>query len=249
MAQKKHTKKIDDPVVHAEMVAKNTKHMLYSVSGIGLVIVLSIIAMYIYGTYGKSTGSASSQQSNAASSSAQSNEQETQGKDEQTIKEGAKPMVEIVMENGKKIVLELYPEYAPKTVENFVGLVKKGFYDGLTFHRIISGFMIQGGDPKGTGMGGSDTTIPGEFSQNGFTQNTLKHTRGVISMARSGDPNSASSQFFIMHADYPSLDGGYAAFGKVVTGLEVVDELAKTPVNGDSPVNKPVIKKISLISE
>ena len=134
-------------------------------------------------------------------------------------------MVVIEMENGKKIKLELYPDVAPITVENFENLVKSGFYDGLIFHRVIEGFMIQGGDPEGTGMGGSGKNIKGEFAANGI-KNPLKHTRGVISMARSMMPNSASSQFFIMHKDAPHLDGSYAAFGKVVEGMDVVDEIA-----------------------
>ena len=139
-------------------------------------------------------------------------------------------MVIIEMENGGKIELELYPEAAPKTVENFLKLVGEGFYDGLTFHRVIPGFMIQGGDPLGNGMGGADEKIRGEFAANGHA-NPLKHTRGVISMARAYDPNSASSQFFIMHADAPHLDGQYAAFGKVVSGMETVDEIAGVPVD------------------
>ena len=134
-------------------------------------------------------------------------------------------MVIIEMENGKKIKLELYPEAAPKTVANFEKLVKEGFYDGLIFHRVIAGFMIQGGDPEGTGMGGASERIIGEFAMNGH-QNPIKHTRGVISMARSQNPNSASSQFFIMHADAPHLDGQYAAFGKVIEGMDAVDEIA-----------------------
>jgi len=134
-------------------------------------------------------------------------------------------MVIIEMENGKKIKLELYPEVAPITVENFEKLVKEGFYDGLIFHRVIKGFMIQGGCPDGTGMGGPGHTIKGEFARNGV-RNPLKHTRGVISMARSMMPNSAGSQFFIMHEDAPHLDGSYAAFGSVVEGIEVVDEIA-----------------------
>ena len=137
-------------------------------------------------------------------------------------------MIIFEMENGGKIELELYPEIAPITVENFTNLVKEGFYDGLTFHRIIPGFMIQGGDPLGNGMGGSEKNIRGEFAMNGF-KNDLKHKRGVISMARSYDPNSASSQFFIMHADAPHLDGSYAAFGRVVNGMDVVDEIAAIP--------------------
>ena len=156
-------------------------------------------------------------------------------------------MVIIEMENGGKIEIELYPEFAPKTVENFESLVKSGFYDGLTFHRIIPGFMIQGGDPLGNGMGGSEKKIEGEFRQNGFSANTLKHERGVISMARAFDPNSASSQFFIMHADAPHLDGSYAAFGKVVSGIEVVDEIASIPTNySDRPKIAVRIKKAYL---
>ncbi len=155
-------------------------------------------------------------------------------------------MVIIEMENGKKIKLELYPEVAPKTVANFEKLVKEGFYDGLTFHRIIPGFMIQGGDPLGNGMGGSDEKIVGEFAINGFN-NTLKHTRGVISMARSQMPNSASSQFFIMHEDAPHLDGSYAAFGKVVEGIETVDEIASVPTDfSDRPRIAVVIKKMTI---
>ena len=139
-------------------------------------------------------------------------------------------MVVIEMENGAKIRLELNAEAAPATVENFLSLVKDGFYDGLIFHRVIPGFMIQGGDPLGNGMGGSEKKIKGEFAANGYP-NPLKHTRGVISMARSMDKNSASSQFFIMHADAPHLDGQYAAFGKVVEGIETVDEIASIPTD------------------
>lgn len=152
----------------------------------------------------------------------------------------------ITMENGKVMEGELYPEVAPITVENFKTLVSEHFYDGLIFHRVIPGFMIQGGDPTGTGMGGSKNNIKGEFLQNGFV-NKLKHTRGVISMARAYDPNSASSQFFIMHQDAPHLDGGYAAFGKLTSGLEVVDEIANTPTNRqDKPLSEQKIKTIEL---
>jgi len=155
-------------------------------------------------------------------------------------------MVVIEMENGGKIKLELYPEIAPKTVANFEKLVKEGFYDGLTFHRIIPGFMIQGGDPLGNGMGGSDERIVGEFALNGF-KNDLKHERGVISMARSQMPNSASSQFFIMHADAPHLDGSYAAFGRVTEGIEVVDEIASVPTDfSDRPRVAVKIKKMTI---
>lgn len=156
-------------------------------------------------------------------------------------------MVTIEMENGKKIVIELDPTAAPETVKNFEKLVSEGFYDGLIFHRVISGFMIQGGCPDGTGMGGPGYHIHGEFAQNGF-QNPLKHTRGVISMARAMDPNSAGSQFFIMHKDAPHLDGAYAAFGKVVEGMDVVDEIASVDVNHmDRPLVDQVMKKVTLI--
>ncbi len=152
-------------------------------------------------------------------------------------------MVIIEMQNGRQIKIELYPEIAPISCENFEKLVKDGFYDGLTFHRVISGFMIQGGCPKGNGTGGPGWTIKGEFSANGV-ENNLKHTRGVVSMARASHPNSAGSQFFIMHADAPYLDGQYAAFGKVVEGMDVVDEIAsvRTDVN-DNPVLPQVIKR------
>ncbi len=155
-------------------------------------------------------------------------------------------MVTIEMENGKKIKLELYPDQAPITVANFEELVKNHFYDGLIFHRVISGFMIQGGDPLGTGFGGSDKKIKGEFKANGVN-NTIRHERGVISMARSQNPNSASSQFFIMHKDAPHLDGQYAAFGKVVEGMDVVDEIAsvKTDYN-DKPIKPQRIKSITI---
>ena len=136
------------------------------------------------------------------------------------------PIVKFEMENGKTITAELYPEIAPNTVANFVTLVQSGFYDGVIFHRVIPGFMIQGGDPQGTGMGGPGYTIKGEFARNGFKQNNLRHTRGVLSMARTMMPNSAGSQFFIMHADAPHLDGEYASFGKVTEGMDAVDEIA-----------------------
>lgn len=163
--------------------------------------------------------------------------------------EGATNMVQIEMENGGIIKIELYPDIAPKTVANFQKLVSEGFYDGLIFHRVISGFMIQGGDPEGTGMGGSPDTIVGEFSSNGI-KNDLKHERGVISMARTSDPNSASSQFFIMHADASYLDGNYAAFGKVVEGMDVVDEIAATATDySDRPYEDQVMKSVTFITE
>ncbi|MBC8542877.1 peptidylprolyl isomerase [Bianquea renquensis] len=158
-------------------------------------------------------------------------------------------MITITMQNGKQIKLELYPEAAPITVQNFVDLVKKGFYNGLTFHRVISGFMIQGGCPKGDGTGGPGYHIKGEFSQNGVS-NPIRHTRGVISMARAMDPNSAGSQFFIMHADAPHLDGSYAAFGKVVEGMDVVDEIAAVSVDySDKPTAPQVMERIEYTEE
>ena len=137
----------------------------------------------------------------------------------------ANPIVTIQMKDGGVMKAELYPEIAPETVKNFVDLASKGFYNGLIFHRVIPGFMIQGGDPEGTGMGGPGYKIKGEVTANGF-RNDLKHTRGVLSMARAMDPNSAGSQFFIMHEDSPHLDGQYAAFGKLIEGIEVVDKIA-----------------------
>jgi peptidyl-prolyl cis-trans isomerase B (cyclophilin B) len=155
-------------------------------------------------------------------------------------------MVVIEMENGKKIKIELYPEIAPISCENFEKLVKSGFYDGLTFHRVIPGFMIQGGCPKGNGTGGPGWQIKGEFSSNGV-KNDLKHTRGVLSMARSMMPNSAGSQFFIMHEDAPHLDGNYAAFGKVIEGIEVVDEIAEVATDyNDKPVTPQIMKQVTI---
>ncbi|MCL2046975.1 MAG: peptidylprolyl isomerase [Oscillospiraceae bacterium] len=158
----------------------------------------------------------------------------------------------ITMENGGVIVFELFPDVAPQSVRNFVYLVRDGFYNGLKFHRIISGFMIQGGCPLGTGTGNPGYSITGEFSSNGF-ENNLLHSRGVLSMARSNAPNSAGSQFFIMHDDSPHLDGQYAAFGSVIEGMDVVDEIAKTSVldrNGTvAPENMPVILSITIDSD
>ena len=158
----------------------------------------------------------------------------------------ANPIVTITMENGDTIKAELYPDVAPITVENFVKLVKEGFYDGLTFHRIISGFMIQGGCPNGNGTGGPGHTIKGEFSMNGV-KNDLKHTPGVLSMARSMAPDSAGSQFFIMHKTSPHLDGQYAAFGQVIEGMDVVNKLAEVATDySDAPVEKQVMKSVTV---
>lgn len=155
------------------------------------------------------------------------------------------PEITITMENGDVIRAELYPEIAPNTVRNFISLANKGFYDGLIFHRVIEGFMIQGGCPQGTGMGGPGYSIKGEFSQNGF-KNDLKHTEGVLSMARSMMPDSAGSQFFIMHKTSPHLDGAYAAFGKVVEGMDVVNKIAETRTDySDRPLKEQKIKSMT----
>ncbi len=156
------------------------------------------------------------------------------------------PIVTITMKDGGVIKLELYPDIAPLTVENFVSLVKDGFYNGLIFHRVIKGFMIQGGDPEGTGMGGPGYSIKGEFEANGI-KNDLKHTEGVISMARSMDPNSAGSQFFIMHKNSPHLDGMYAAFGKTIEGMDVVNRIAETRTDwNDRPLEEQVMETVTV---
>ena len=156
------------------------------------------------------------------------------------------PIVTIEMNDGQIIKAELYPEIAPNTVNNFVSLVSSGYYNGICFHRVISGFMIQGGDPKGTGTGGPGYCIKGEFTQNGF-KNDLRHTRGVLSMARTMMPNSAGSQFFIMHEDAPGLDGQYASFGKVIEGLEVVDSIANCETDwSDRPLEEKIMKKVTV---
>ena len=156
------------------------------------------------------------------------------------------PIVTIKMEDGGVIKAELYPEIAPNTVNNFISLVNKGFYNGLIFHRVIPGFMIQGGCPTGTGTGGPGYQIPGEFAANGFA-NSLRHSRGVLSMARAMDPNSAGSQFFIMHDVAPHLDGQYAAFGQVLEGMDVVDKIANTKTGwGDKPLTPQIMHKVTV---
>ena len=158
----------------------------------------------------------------------------------------ANPVVTFEMENGDIMKAELYPEVAPNTVNNFVSLVKKGFYDGVIFHRVISGFMIQGGDPNGTGMGGPGYSIKGEFAQNGFN-NSLKHEAGVLSMARAMHPDSAGSQFFIMHKAAPHLDGAYAAFGKITEGMDVVNKIADTDTDySDRPLDEQKIQSMTV---
>ncbi len=156
------------------------------------------------------------------------------------------PIVSFTMENGDVIRAELYPETAPTSVNNFISLIQKNFYDGLIFHRVIKGFMIQGGDPEGTGMGGPGYSIRGEFAQNGFP-NDLKHTPGVLSMARSMHPDSAGSQFFLMHKTSPHLDGAYAAFGKVIEGMDIVDKIAETATDySDRPLEDQVMKTVTV---
>jgi len=156
------------------------------------------------------------------------------------------PVITITMEKGGVIKVELFPDKAPNTVNNFISLVNKKFYDGLIFHRVISGFMIQGGDPEGTGMGGPGYEITGEFPNNGYEKNDVKHVRGVISMARSQEPDSAGSQFFIMHADSPFLDGEYAAFGKVTEGMDIVDRIAGTETDSeDRPYEEQKMKTVT----
>jgi peptidyl-prolyl cis-trans isomerase B (cyclophilin B) len=160
--------------------------------------------------------------------------------------ENKNPIVNIEMESGEKIVVELYPHIAPNTVKNFVSLVQKGFYDGLIFHRVIPGFMIQGGCPQGVGTGNPGYSIKGEFSSNGFTNN-LKHEKGVISMARSASPNSAGSQFFLMVAKSPHLDGQYASFGRVLEGIEEVDKIVSVPTDfRDKPLEPQTMKKVTV---
>ncbi len=157
-----------------------------------------------------------------------------------------KPVITITMADGGRMVLELYPDIAPITVKNFVDLVQKKFYDGLIFHRVIKGFMIQGGDPEGTGMGGPGYEIKGEFASNGV-KNDLKHTEGVISMARAQDPDSAGSQFFIMHKTSPHLDGSYAAFGKIIEGMDVVNRIAETATDYmDRPLSPQVMQTVTV---
>ena len=156
------------------------------------------------------------------------------------------PVVTITMKGGDVIRLELYPDIAPTSVNNFISLINKKFYDGLIFHRVIKGFMIQGGCPEGSGMGGPGYSIKGEFAQNGF-ENSLKHTEGVLSMARSMHPDSAGSQFFIMHKNAPHLDGGYAAFGKVIEGMDVVNKIAETPTDySDRPMEDQVMESVTV---
>ena len=218
------------------------------VISLALALVLVCSCAALAGCANNTGSTTSSKTESAATQAATTAAATTAAESDVTPVAGATAVIDV--KDYGTITVELYPDIAPITVENFVTLAKKGFYDGLTFHRIIKGFMIQGGDPLGNGTGGSDKTIKGEFSGNGVN-NPLKHTRGVISMARSSDPNSASSQFFIMHEDAPHLDGQYAAFGKVTEGMEVVDKIANDaqPVDGNGTIpssKQPVINSIKI---
>ena len=218
------------------------------VISLALALVLVCSCAALAGCANNTNSTTSSKTESAATQAATTAAATTAAESDVTPVAGATAVIDV--KDYGTITVELYPDVAPITVENFVSLAKKGFYDGLTFHRIIKGFMIQGGDPLGNGTGGSGKTIKGEFSGNGVN-NPLKHTRGVISMARSSDPNSASSQFFIMHEDAPHLDGQYAAFGKVTEGMEVVDKIANDakPVDGNGTIpssKQPVINSIKI---
>jgi len=226
---------------------------------VGIVLAVVLIALFVIGATGgfKFTDNGDSTLTNSTQTTANDKKEENtmaeNTKEENVMTENTKVLVE--MENGGEFVIELYPEFAPQTVQNFIDLVSDGFYDGVGFHRIVEGFMAQGGDPEGTGMGGSGVQIPGEFASNGFEANTLSHTRGVISMARSQNPDSASSQFFICYDDASFLDGNYAAFGKVVEGMEVVDAFLDVErtynMSGElaSPVEPVTMKSVTIIEE
>ena len=212
-----------------------------------LVVILIILAISVYFITKK--GENSNEKQNVQEGA--QTEQKEENKEEKSMYSSGKHHAQIVIKNYGTVSLELDADMAPITVENFANLVNDGFYDGLTFHRIISGFMIQGGDPEGNGLGGSNKEIKGEFSANGV-KNTISHTRGVISMARAQSYNSASSQFFIMHEDAPYLDGSYAAFGHVTEGIEIIDKICEDTKVEDSngtvlKENQPVIEKIVMI--
>lgn len=210
----------------------------------GLLLVLTACGQNDKGAENGSNGGTGS--TNGAAAPESEPPKETEVKENVPDPNASHPIVTIEMDSGKTIKLELYPEVAPNTVNNFISLVKKGFYDGTGFHRVIPGFMIQGGDPDGNGTGGPGYAIAGEFTSNGF-QNDLKHTKGVLSMARAQDPNSAGSQFFIMVADAPSLDTQYASFGKVIEGMETAEEIVNLERDQmDMPLEIPVMKKVTV---
>src|SRR5699024_1308105 len=191
-------------------------------------------------------GTQNEEQAEQQDANTETSETETEGNNNDNLSKEGNPVVTITMENDEQIVIELYPDIAPNTVNNFISLIEDGFYDGLTFHRVIPDFMIQGGDPEGIGTGGPGYSIKGEFSSNGFT-NDLKHTRGVISMARSQDPDSAGSQFFLMVSDSPHLDGDYAGFGEVTEGMDTVDEIVSVDRDdNDKPLEDQIMKKVEV---
>ena len=209
-----------------------------------LILTVTVLCLALCGCGGKTTTTETETKDSAKATSTATQTPNVELSVDPTIPQ----KVKVTMEDGKSFVIETAPEYAPATVKNFLELVESGFYDGLTFHRIIDGFMAQGGDPNGNGTGGSSKKIKGEFADNGFTQNTLSHTRGVVSMARSNHPDSASSQFFICYDAAPHLDGQYAAFGEVIEGMETVDEFLKTPRdNADKPKTPIVMKKVEIL--
>ncbi len=211
-------------------------------SKIGTILITALLAITLVGCK-SSSNSGDKNTSSGNSDNASANEYLS--KETEKKSDDKNPVATIEMEDGEIIKIELYPETAPNTVRNFINLANSSFYDGLIFHRVKEGFMIQGGDPDGNGTGGPDYSIYGEFSNNNF-ENTLSHERGVISMARSQNNNSAGSQFFIMHADDKGLDGEYAAFGKVVEGLDVVDSIATTKTKNEKPVKDAKIKSITV---
>ncbi len=216
-------------------------------SRLGIVLLLMLAVMMLASACGAKNGN-SAQGGAATAAPTETAAPETPANDEPELLGADKhPVVTIELSTEKTIKLELYPEVAPNTVNNFISLVQKGFYDGVIFHRVIPGFMIQGGDPEGSGMGGPGYFIKGEFTANGF-ENKLKHTRGVLSMARQSQPlDSAGSQFFIMVADSPFLDGQYASFGKVTEGMEAVDEIVNAPTgNADRPENPVTMTKVTV---
>ncbi|MDL4843086.1 peptidylprolyl isomerase [Aquibacillus rhizosphaerae] len=205
----------------------------------GFIFVFSLLILLTLAACGTDTEDEQSAEPDVAE------EQEQQSNEVPKITVEENPIVTITMENGKEIQIELYPEVAPNTVSNFVSLVEDGFYDGLIFHRVIPGFMIQGGDPQGNGSGGPGYSIPGEFSSNGY-ENDLVHERGVISMARSQSPDSAGSQFFIMTEAATHLDGEYAAFGKIIEGMDVVDEIVAVEAKNDKPLEDQKMKTVTV---
>lgn len=229
---------------------QNSNVWIYTVIAVVLVAVIGI--MVYFAVKPQNASLSSSDEISETDSTAQTENGDVAFHKEPKVS-GEHEKAVFTMDNGEAFIVELYPEYAPETVENFKKLVNDGFYNGLTFHRIVEGFMAQGGDPEGTGMGGSPDTIKGEFTSNGFTKNLLSHQRGVISMARSNDPNSASSQFFICYDDASFLDGSYAAFGKVVEGMSTVDNFLKVEREmnemGEEAVPKTpvVIKKATIV--